>query len=110
MNIIKKYIDYLKDNPEGYWFKRKLFGWGWTPATWQGWLVVLAVVALISIIALLIDIGKISGEEAFVEFLIPLFFLVMMSLIVITRLKGEKPKWQFGFPKKKDETDIRNES
>jgi len=21
------------------WFKAKRYGWGWTPACWQGWLV-----------------------------------------------------------------------
>jgi len=27
----------------GYWFRPKAFGWGATPATWQGWLLTLAV-------------------------------------------------------------------
>lgn len=36
MSLIKNCVEYLKDNPEGYWFKRKLYGWGWTPAKWQG--------------------------------------------------------------------------
>jgi len=26
--MFKKSIDYLKDNPRGYWFKAKLRGWG----------------------------------------------------------------------------------
>jgi len=39
--MIKEYIAYLKDNPQGYWFKAKLYGWGWDPAIWQGWLVLL---------------------------------------------------------------------
>jgi hypothetical protein len=34
MKLFKEYTDYLKDNPQGYWFKRKLYGWGWTPARW----------------------------------------------------------------------------
>jgi hypothetical protein len=33
-----------------YWFKRKRYGWGFTPATWQGWAVVLGY--LIVVIAL----------------------------------------------------------
>ena len=47
--MIKKYLNYLNDNPQGYWFKAKLYGWGWTPAKWQGWLVVLTYIILISI-------------------------------------------------------------
>jgi hypothetical protein len=23
------------------WFRRKTYGWGWTPNTWQGWLVTI---------------------------------------------------------------------
>jgi hypothetical protein len=28
MNFLSRYIRYLKDNPEQYWFKRKAYGWG----------------------------------------------------------------------------------
>ncbi|MDO8508171.1 MAG: hypothetical protein Q7S27_00635 [Nanoarchaeota archaeon] len=37
---------YFKDNPNGYWFKRKLYGWGWVPVKWQGWLVVTICLAI----------------------------------------------------------------
>lgn len=30
----------------GYWFRPKRFGWGVTPATWQGWLATLAVIVV----------------------------------------------------------------
>jgi hypothetical protein len=33
----------------GYWFKRKRYGWGWTPTTWQGWAVVVALVAAVAV-------------------------------------------------------------
>lgn len=45
--MLQKYLSYLHDNPKGYWFKAKPFGWGWTPVTWQGWLVILVYIALI---------------------------------------------------------------
>ena len=50
--MLKKYFDYLKDNPEGYWFKRKWFGWGWTPATWEGWVATIIYVGVIIALAL----------------------------------------------------------
>ena len=28
------------------WFKPKRFGYGWTPASWQGWAITLAVTVL----------------------------------------------------------------
>ena len=47
MGIIKRYVAYLQDNPEQYWFKRKLFGWGWVPVRWQGWVFLLVWIALV---------------------------------------------------------------
>ena len=58
MNVLKQYIEYLKNNPEGYWFKRKLYGWGWTPATWQGWLVLAVFVVLMILNAFRVDAGS----------------------------------------------------
>ena len=50
VNYIKKYIEYMRNNPEKNWFKRKLYGWGWTPARWQGGVVIgVYVVALVKI-------------------------------------------------------------
>jgi len=98
MNFFKKYIQYLKDNPEGYWFKRKLFGWGWTPATWQGWLIIFVFIVLILLFAMTIDENSSNGEIVF-TFILPLTLLTI-TLIRICYLKGEKPKWQWGFPNK----------
>lgn len=30
------------------WFRPRKFGWGWRPASWQGWLVVIATIALMA--------------------------------------------------------------
>ncbi len=45
--MLQKYLSYLRDNPQKLWFKRKLYGWGWTPATWQGWFVTLSYIVLV---------------------------------------------------------------
>ncbi len=29
-----------------YWFKAKNYGWGWYPATWQGWLILAGFIYL----------------------------------------------------------------
>ncbi len=29
----------MNANPIGRWFSPKTFGFGWTPASWEGWLV-----------------------------------------------------------------------
>jgi len=33
------------------WFGPKRFGWGWSPVTWQGWVVVVAYVATLITVA-----------------------------------------------------------
>ena len=53
--MFKESIAYLKDNPHGYWFKAKLYGWGWVPVKWQGWLVVAVAIGFLEIMAVSAD-------------------------------------------------------
>jgi hypothetical protein len=99
MNYIKKYIEYLKDNPEGYWFKRKLYGWGWTPVKWQGWIVVLAAIALIVWGGLDLSGVENPTNEMVGWFLVRIVTVVSL-LLSICFAKGEKPRWQWGRDKK----------
>jgi hypothetical protein len=92
--IIKVYIPYAKDNPEHLWFKRKLFGWGWTPVTWQGWIATLIYMAVVIASVLTIEVDSSAREKAF-TFILP----VVIATAVFIRIcykKGEKPKWQWG--------------
>lgn len=100
MNWIEKYIAYAKDNPKGYWFKRKIYGWGWVPVRRQGWLVTAVFLVAILFFAFTIDENSPPNELMFTFFL-PITLLVI-SLIRICYWKGEPPKWQWGFPKDKD--------
>lgn len=93
--MLRRYIAYLKDNPEGYWFKAKLYGWGWVPVTWRGWLVVLIAIA---IFAGGIYVGEVDDAPGAMV----LGFVIMLTLIsFFCYTKGEKPRWQWGFPKEK---------
>jgi hypothetical protein len=55
MNIFSEELKYLKNNPEGYWFKRKLYGWGWVPVKWQGWSVIAVWLLLVLAFAFTLD-------------------------------------------------------
>jgi len=33
------------------WFKSKTFGWRWTPATWEGWVIVIGYAGVIALAA-----------------------------------------------------------
>jgi hypothetical protein len=92
--MLKKYITYLKDNPQGYWFKRKLYGWGWVPVKWQGWLVIAISMAFF---AGGIYVGEVDDAPGAAL----MGFLIMVGIFLFFGYrKGEKPEWQWGFPKK----------
>ena len=95
MNILKEHIEYLKNNQEGYWFKRKLYGWGWTPATWQGWLVLAVFIVLITLNAFRIDFNSHSASDTLIN-VVPQTIILVALLILICFKTGEKPHWQWG--------------
>jgi len=73
-----------------YWFPAKRYGWGWGPPTmWQGWVVLIAWLALTAIAALLLIPVHIVG------FLV-LNLIMVALLIVICYAKGEPPAWRWG--------------
>ena len=107
MNYLNRYIAYVKDNPKEYWFKRKLFGWGWTPVTWQGWLATALFVGLIVWNATRIDGVSHSANDTLINF-IPQTILLVVILIAICYKTGEPPKWQWGIPDEEQELDNQN--
>jgi hypothetical protein len=88
------YLKYAHDNPNHLWFKRKLFGWGWTPVTWQGWLVIAVYIALVILFAMTINDNSPPREVAF-TFVLPVVLLTVL-LIRIAYRKGEKLGWEWG--------------
>lgn len=94
--MIREYIAYLKDNPQGYWFRAKVYGWGWTPAKWQGWLVLAVYVAGVFLFASTIDDDSL-GKEVVFTFILPVALLTAAMIRVCWRT-GERPHWQWGLP------------
>lgn len=73
----------------GYWFRPKRFGFGATPATWQGWAVTLAFVVAAALIA---NLASHRGE-VFLLLLVPL--VAALLWLVFTRTDGELA-WRWG--------------
>lgn len=93
MSWIQKLFAYYKDNPQGYWFKRKLYGWGWVPVRWQGWFVMAIVIAIAILGTYVGEIDDAPGAAL-------LGVLVMIAILfTFGYWKGEKPRWQWGLPK-----------
>lgn len=80
------------------WFRRKWYGWGWYPATWEGWLILLAFVVFEIWNFLRIDAHSHSNSDTIRPFIIEVVIAVIV-LIGICYLTGEKPRWKWGKPK-----------
>lgn len=93
--MFQKYKDYYKDNSAGFWFKRKLYGWGWTPVKWQGWVVVLSYVFILAYMFKDIDGKSHSVSDTLIGIIAP-FIVATGVLVYICYKKGESPRWQWG--------------
>jgi hypothetical protein len=94
-NIFINYIKHLKTNPENLWFRKKLYGWGWTPVKWQGWITIL--VAVLIFVFFWVDL--MSGKNILINTVV--IIIDFFTLLFICYKKGERPSWQWG-PKKED--------
>jgi len=84
----------METKKEHLWFKRKSYGWGWTPCSWQGWTVTAMYVGGVLVWAVTIDEQSVSSEVGF-TFILPVL-LMTIFFITIAYKKGEKPRWQWG--------------
>jgi small-conductance mechanosensitive channel len=83
-----------------YWFKAKHYGWGWYPATIEGWVILLLYLIYVINRAVLVR-AMFDTNTSFIfrytfEFLLP-----TLILIIICYATGEKPEWRWGNKKKK---------
>ncbi len=71
-----------------YWFKPKKYGYGATPTTWEGWLLVLLLIFVIFFLSLAI--------EKSIYFIIS-FLLVISIFLIISKTKTRGMwKWRWG--------------
>ncbi|HYN99355.1 MAG TPA: hypothetical protein VEU28_06740 [Actinomycetota bacterium] len=84
------------DKSTKYWFKRRRYGYGFIPVTWQGWAVVAGyVVIVLALIPAFLDAPEeVAAREAG-------FFGIFMAaatvgLILISVSKGPRPRWRWG--------------
>ena len=70
------------------WFRRKLYGWGWTPTTWEGWLVLFVWLIFFIPLTIMVKYNWILNLVG--------IFIMTSILIYVCYKTGEKPKWQWG--------------
>lgn len=82
------------------WFKRKQYGWGWYPSTWQGWMILLLFCIVLTANVLRVQANPELQADPLHSFIPETVFLVVV-LIGICYLTGETPRWQWGNETKK---------
>mgnify|MGYP001573239736 CR=1 FL=1 len=75
------------------WFKNKRYGWGWSPASWEGWLVTAIFILLA------VGVGLIYSPES--GFFFVALTVLVGALIFICYATGETPEWRWGDKDKK---------
>jgi len=87
------------DSTEKKWFRRKTYGYGWTPASWEGWLVTLLylvfIVGAAQFYGVYLKLG-LTEEKRLTIFFFLSVALATAILIKIAVVKGETPRWQWG--------------
>ncbi len=76
------------------WFKRRRFGWGCVPCTWQGWLILVAYLAIVLGLGSAVSSNP-TGKELSLGFILPVS-LATAGLIRISYAYGESPRWEWG--------------
>jgi len=75
------------------WFKKKRYGWGWTPSSVEGWLCFV-------LFSLGSAVYPVLAKYHYISFSIFIFSTITIALalilICICYKKGEKPSWQWG--------------
>lgn len=82
---------------EKYWFKRRRYGWGWTPVRWQGWLTLVAFLAVA--IATPFVVFPPSPQDPTTGQMAVFFGVLVLdiaALVWIAMTKGPTPRWRWG--------------
>ncbi len=108
VNFFKKIIGSGEGNPpkekkpKKIWFKAKEYGYGWYPATWEGWTVLAIYIVFIIGSFFVINQDSHSVSDTLYGFL-PRLAMATFILISVCVSHGEKAKWRWGEEKSKDE-------
>lgn len=82
-------------NPKRVWFRAKQYGWGWYPATWQGWGVLVMYIFSVMDRSLRFAVYPQTTLNTWMELILQIYILTVF-LIIICYATGEKPAWRWG--------------
>lgn len=86
-----RYTKAMKKNH--YWFKRKRYGWGWTPTSWQGFasIILLIAAALASSYVFRIE----TDDANWPGFLVSVVLISGLFSVLVSK-KAPDPHWRWG--------------
>jgi hypothetical protein len=86
----------MDSKPQKLWFKRRRYGWGWTPVTWQGWLCIVVFLAIV--ISSSFTLPMKPNEPTSGQILVFLMYVAgaVLALIGVSFMKGPLPKFRWG--------------
>jgi len=84
-------------NKQNFWFKRRRYGYGWIPVTWQGvvTIIIFLFVVIFSSIILLKDVEKNTYQPKVGMFILVLSISILV-FIGISYKMGPPPRWRWG--------------
>lgn len=92
------YSDGMKDDHgKKLWFKRRRYGWGYVPVTWQGGLCLIVFLAVLFAAVLQLPRDKSvqpTTGQLIVFLVVALVDVVLFAAIMI--IKGPVPHWRWG--------------
>ncbi len=78
-----------------YWFKPKRYGYGATPATWQGWAVTLGTVAAMVVVSLYLRLTERHDWALAALIAFDVAALAMLLIVSGRKTKGGL-RWRWG--------------
>ena len=82
------------ENTKGYWFKAYQRGYGWFPASWKGWAVI--IIYFFNVYFGVSLAGRITHDKIQTLILyLPVLTLTTIMYFIIVIKTGEKAKWRW---------------
>lgn len=79
-----------------YWFKPKRYGYGAAPASWEGWALTIAYVAILAAMSAWVTERALRGESSIVTFLILTFVVTLVFVAIAWRTTEGGWRWRWG--------------
>lgn len=79
-----------------YWFKRRRYGYGWTPVVWQGWATVGAFLLFAVGMAFAPLLWPTLSDLQFLALYLIAMLAGLATLLRLGTVHGPKPRWRWG--------------